>query len=324
MSPEGAATQDAWLSLGPVHVLPTRYGGWFALLTALVLTGAINYGNNLAYGLAFLLAGLWLLAPVHAHRSLRGLRLRAAPPAPCFAGGQLCFPVSLSAPPGRDPGLLWLQAEARPGRDSQAQPADPAALYLRGGGTRVLGVQRSARQRGHQRLGALRVESRCPLGLFRARSTVQCHSSGLVYPRPGGRGALPAAEPDGGGGEGGALGGGEALALEGLRPYRAGDSPRHLAWRQLARSGSLEVKDFRSTARPRRRLDLARTRGTLEQRLSQLCLWVLEAERLHCLYELRLPGLALPPGQGAEQRQRALRALAEFAPPPGPTADAAP
>ena len=49
-----------------------------------------------------------------------------------------------------------------------------------------------------------------------------------------------------------------------------------------------------------------------EERLSQMCRWVLDAEREGQLYGLRLPGVVLPPGRGADHRHRCLKALALF------------
>ena len=47
-----------------------------------------------------------------------------------------------------------------------------------------------------------------------------------------------------------------------------------------------------------------------EARLSRLCAWVLQADRLGLNYGLRLPGLEIKPGSGEAHKRQCLEALA--------------
>ena len=47
-----------------------------------------------------------------------------------------------------------------------------------------------------------------------------------------------------------------------------------------------------------------------EHKLSRLCAWVLQADRLGLRYGLRLPGLEIAPGSGEAHKRRCLEALA--------------
>ena len=47
-----------------------------------------------------------------------------------------------------------------------------------------------------------------------------------------------------------------------------------------------------------------------EARLSRLCAWVLQADRIGARYGLRLPGREIAPDEGPNHRQRCLEALA--------------
>ncbi|HZD09586.1 MAG TPA: hypothetical protein VE176_15120, partial [Candidatus Limnocylindrales bacterium] len=49
-----------------------------------------------------------------------------------------------------------------------------------------------------------------------------------------------------------------------------------------------------------------------EERLSQLALWVIEAERARRPYGLRLPGTEIPPAVGQSHFHQCLRALSLF------------
>jgi len=52
----------------------------------------------------------------------------------------------------------------------------------------------------------------------------------------------------------------------------------------------------------------------VEERLSQLTLWVIEAERIRQPYGLRLPGTEISPGLGQMHFHYCLRALSLFRP----------
>ena len=100
-----------------------------------------------------------------------------------------------------------------------------------------------------------------------------------------------------------------------LRAYRAGDTPKQIAWKALAREQGLLTKEFSATASSELWLDLDEARAAdIESRLSILCHWVLQAERFGQSYGLKLPGNAIRPARGEAHRTRCLEALALFNP----------
>jgi uncharacterized protein (DUF58 family) len=95
----------------------------------------------------------------------------------------------------------------------------------------------------------LTLASSAPFGLFRRQQTLSIPTRALVYPevRPLARLELldrqlapqmtrPAA--------------GVGYEVMGVRPYRIGDSPRHIHWRSVARSGQLVSKEFADETQP--------------------------------------------------------------------------
>jgi uncharacterized protein (DUF58 family) len=73
------------------------------------------------------------------------------------------------------------------------------------------------------------------------------------------------------------------------------------------------TKQFTGEAAAELWLDAARLAHLgVEQRLSRLAGWVLEAERSGLNYGLRLPGVEIAPGRGEAQRAGCLQALALF------------
>jgi uncharacterized protein (DUF58 family) len=169
-----------------------------------------------------------------------------------------------------------------------------------------------AARRGWVPLGRVMLETRFPLGLFRAWSYVEPDARCLAYPRPE-RSPLP---PFSGEAAAGSLHaqttGSDDFA--GLRNYQRSDSPRHIAWKAVARSDEMLTKQFAGDAAAELWLDakLLPAGLGLEQRLSRLAGWVLAADRAGAHYGLRLPGVEIAPGRGDAHRSTCLQALALY------------
>jgi uncharacterized protein (DUF58 family) len=98
-----------------------------------------------------------------------------------------------------------------------------------------------------------------------------------------------------------------------LRDFREGDSPRQVAWKAYARGAPLLVREYRGTAAAERDFDYS-TLAHLdpEARLSQLCKWVVDAERRGEGWTLRLPTAPAYKGVGLAHRDQCLHQLAMF------------
>lgn len=290
------------LDLRRVFVLPTRQGLLFAVLLGTMLLGAINYDNSLAYALTFLLAGVAVAAILHTVRNLTGLRVRAGRSEPVFVGETARFTVGLENPGDRERLGVWLALpEGEPTRLDV--PAEQIAWTH---------LERPAARRGHLPMGRFTLRGRFPLGLFVAWAHVDLGVACLVYPRPAPERGLPAsAGRAAGGGE--FQGQGEGDDFHALRGYQPGDSLRHVHWKAFARGQGLLTKQFGGQAADDVWLDWDTLPGLdPEARLSVLCRWVLDAAHQGRAFGLRLPGVELPPEQGAAHRQRCLETLARF------------
>ena len=154
------------------------------------------------------------------------------------------------------------------------------------------------------------MESRYPLGLLRSWSLVSLDQVCLAWPRPQESHDCPA---DGGDRERQVASSGQSGSEEfqGLRGYVPGDSMGQVDWKGYARGRGLNVKLFEEPASGRLWLRYDRLEGVpVERRLSILCFWVQRLNRENRPFALALPGAELPPGQGEEQRLRALNLLA--------------
>jgi uncharacterized protein (DUF58 family) len=106
---------------------------------------------------------------------------------------------------------------------------------------------------------------------------------------------------------------GEGDDFAGVRGYVHGESQRHIDWKAVARGQPLMTKQFTARAEGVVHLDFSALHySDPEEKLSQLALWVIEAERAQRPYGLRLPGAEIPPGIGQSQFHQCLRALSLF------------
>jgi len=296
---------DTWeLGQRNIYILPTRAGFTFAGTMVVMLLAAINYQLNLGFALTFLLMGAGIVSMHLTHGNLKGLTLHLKALQPGFAGDAVLLDVVLSNP-GRERHGLALRFE-----DRQAfGPAD-AWCDAPAGGQGHAHLSFVPARRGWHAVPVLVLETHFPFGLFRAWTVWRPESRALAWPRPE-QPAPPLPKSASAAGDERARSQASGSELDGVRPWRRGDSMRQVAWKKVARSGELVSRDTAGTASRALWLDLADTPGaTLEQRLSRLAAWVLQAHRDGLDCGLRLPGLQLPPQQGDAHRRAALDALA--------------
>jgi uncharacterized protein (DUF58 family) len=283
-----------------VYILPTRFGYGFAALALVMLLAAMNYSNNMAFALTFLLIGLGLVAMNHTHGNLVNVEVRAGPVSPVFAGEVAHFEVHVHNPAPRhrySVSVAWPRAAVATSAD--LAPENVAALKL----------PLAAEKRGWMPARVFAVSTEFPLGMFHAWTWLELEMSCLVYPRP----APPGREPPAARGAGGRLAGGRPGLDEfaGLRNYQRGDTPRSIHWKSFPKLRQPMVKQFQETLDREFWLDWDELpEFDPELRLSQLTRWVLDAEARQLSYGLRLPGTTIAPSRGASHQHACLRALA--------------
>lgn len=287
-----------------IYILPTKYGLLFLALVLALLTGAINYANNPAFLLTFLLTGVGMATMIQTWRNLQGLRLAVMAGEQAFVGERVGCRLR----------LLNDRATARPALQLQLADGSAALLDLPGAGQRGVRLDWPARQRGRAPAGRLTVSTRYPLGLMRAWCYVDSGASALVWPRPAEMAGAPQAL-DGEGLEGDGQRQG-ADDFVGLRDYHPGDAPGQLYWKAEAGGRGLLTKQFGTGGHEPLWLDWAHWPYLeTEARLSRLCREVIDAHRRGRPYGLRLPGAAIGPGRGEAHRRACLDALALFGAP---------
>ena len=290
-----------------VFILPTAQGLLFTGVILLMLIGSVNYDLSLGFILAFLLGAAGIQSMLHTFRNLAHLKITAGRVMPVFAGESAQFQLNLVNPTRAARFSIGVTGD----RKSADYVDIPAAASV------TATVSIPAVQRGWLRPGRMMLFARFPIGLFRAWSYAEPDVQCLVYPEPAAAGQ-PLPLPESGDGEGGLAGRG-LDEFAGLRPFRPGDSPRHVAWKAVARDDNLLTKQFsgRTDAELWLSWDALPPGMNIEQRLSQLTRWVLDADASGYSYGLRIPDRTLPPASGPSQRADCLRALALHGTAPG-------
>lgn len=284
-----------------IFVLPTWFGTGFAILLVLTALGGLNFNNNLALLLVFVLGSLAQMTNLLAYRNLTGLTLVSVRGEPVFAGDPLHLQVLLHNPDDR----FRYSLELALARESSGDCRDLAP-----GAHDSFRLALATERRGWLTVPPLRLQTRYPLAVFHVWSwlfpTQQC----LVYPMPA---KNPPPLPASGDGRSGRPRRGEGDQVYGLRNYRPGDALKQISWRTSARHDQLYTKQMETPQEASCVLDFQRLEGRgTEERLSILTAWVLMAEHRSLPYRLVLPDLTLPADSGPAHRAACLEALALF------------
>lgn len=285
------------LNRSRIYVLPTGFGLFIAAVITALLLGALNYNNNPAIFLAFIIAAAAHNSLVHAHLLLSGLCIKTMHAEPVHVGQPMQLRMRFEAKGARDrQGLELVCGDSEVKFDLLAREQIEISIEI------------PAIRRGWMQTGRMRVSTVRPLGLARAWSWIRPDTNLLVYPALESQApSLPEAQGEGSQSRMHAQG----EHLHQLREYRHGDARKQIAWKASARSEHLLVREYETQTAKEIQLDWFNlTALPYEARISRLARWVVNAEHSHSRYSLRLPDQFIASGSGPEQRHACLRALA--------------
>lgn len=299
---------------------------YLAMVVAVGAAAVHRPGNLLIWVFAALLSGV-MLSGILSGQPLMSVRAARSMPRTAHLGEPLAIRYSVGngsrlwplfalfvREEGGPPGPRAFVRHVGPGREAEAESV------------------RWPDRRGPLRLGAMRVESVFPFGLLGKSVRFEEAAECLVLPRvvPLRRGALESLA-------GGPLPGptttgraGPGSDFLGIREYRPGDSPRHVAWRRSASGGPLAVVERSVDARRRVRVAVDLRRATaelpaapgglpareLEEKAISLAASILSRAQQDgfetLLAVLGMPSPAMPARRGHGHLQRQLAALASL------------
>jgi uncharacterized protein (DUF58 family) len=297
---EKATDEPITLSHRRIFIVPSRSGFGLALLLVIQWLTAINYGNNLAFILTFLLAAAAMSSMLYSYRNLSGLIVSQGNASPVFAGDQALFELRFTNP----------NALPRYAVELRLKDAVPVQLDVPPGDTVSALLRVQAEKRGWLELDTVTVSTLFPLGIFYAWSPINLKYRILVYPSPSReRPPFPRSEGE----QVDAPPGRASDEFHGFRAYHAGDPFKHIHWKSLAKGHDPLIKQYAGGETEVLHLSWSATEGMdTEARLGRLCRWVLDAEKAGMRYSLDLPGIAIPADHGASHYRKCLESLALF------------
>ncbi len=290
--------ENVTLSHQRIFILPTRKGLGFGLLVFLLLVIAFVYNNNLAYLLCFLLASIFFISILHTFKSLLGLIISAGKAHAAYAGEAVIFDIYLDNPSTEKRFNLQISLE------------NSKTLDLNSKQKCLIKLESTTTQRGWHHCKPITLSCSYPFGLFSAWTVVHFETKAQVYPKPYAE-TLPfpkiATDQQQSGNQ---KGQGD---FYGLKSYQEGDSIRDIHWKSMAKGQGLYSKDYRGDVLTELWLDYAQTPAyEKEERLSQLCRWVIDADNLGLQYGFILGKLRIQPSLGDSHLKKCLTALALY------------
>jgi len=312
-----------------LYILPTRAGWSFGAVFLVLLLASINEQINLGYALSFLLGGTAMAALYQTHGNLHGVSLRLLNMRSVHAGQVLRIGITLTNE-HRQLGRYGLQVIAGPKapEGTTEGPGSPQDAELAPGSDCTVEVDVATITRGWLILPRITIDTRFPLGLFRAWAYWRPLSKVLIWP------ALDPQAPDLPSQQGISANAQSSRPMtvstdmpEGLRDYRRGDPMRWIAWKKsshaLASGTGLISREPAQGFSPDIWLDFDQSPGMqglhTEARLSRLASWLIQAEQQASgqgpLYGLRLPGLTVPCAAGNHHLRHCLDSLATWSAP---------
>lgn len=281
------------------YIFPNRYGLLFIVLLFIMLIGATNYQNNLAFTLTFLLTSMGLIGIFLTFRNLVGLNIKCGSAEPVFAGDDMIFPVYLRSEHRNHFAVgIGIDRDIQKYADVEIDKASEVLL------------QEKAIRRGILKLGRVRLTTKFPLGMLRCWTLVPLVLEGLVYPKPiEPKLYMNSSHLD----EDGAEVKTGSDDFDQIRNYQKGDSIKHVDWKAFARERGLYTKQFSEPVGESSLIewDDFDTHDP-ELKLSYMCYLVLAADKEQKKIGIVIPGERIEPNIGKDHVQKCLKALAMY------------
>jgi len=294
-------TPPLTLAYRQIFILPSRFGWLLGLLMVGMLLGSLNFNNNLGLLTTFLVVSMAHSSLLIAYRNLRGLEISGTAAAPVHAGDDAELRIAFRNDDAVErPGLI-VHCHGR-----------SVEFDLEPGSTHEVSLPIRTQRRGWTEVPRIEIRTVHPTGLFKAWSYLWAERSILVWPRPAtGAPPIPTGDAQAEGRRFRQQPDGESFYS--LRAWRAGDPLHRVAWKASQRHGSLLSREFRNEESDHIDLDLAEAPGQdIEERISVLAAWVLQAARGNSTWSLRAGGRVLGPDRGEAFAHRCLNQLAEL------------
>lgn len=292
------------LNYRSTYVLPTGSGLLLIGIILLMMIGATNYQNNLAFLLTFLVVGLGLVCMVLTVKNLQGIAINLLQVPEIYAHQHASIDIKLTS-------------QQQQSHFSLAMGTDKQHLFLLDINHQIQQIKLPIGEfkRGYQSMPRLMICSEYPLGWLISWSYFRFTRQLLVYPQPlqppGEKIQQPHFDLGQQTEQGKAISG--TQDLNGLKNYQPGDNLSRVDWKAYARGAGLLSKEFVDYQhQPLCFSWQDYPQADQESMLGYLTYQVLQAAAKDLQYALLLPNKKIPLASGEQHRLTCLKALAIY------------
>lgn len=257
-----------------IYCIPNKFGFVAFGLFLVTLSAAGTYQNNLVFMMSFLLLSLGLIGILQTARNIRDVTIVDVNIKPAFAGEITFVQIALKNPTqdiklNLKTSLKWLGGKM----DTECQELQPGEI------ARVNLSLPLNQKRGIYKIKRLGLETLYPYSLFNAWKYEITDNEIYIYPKPFGADLpsewIKANNED----------------FSGHKKYVDGDSVSRIDWKVYSKTNDLYIREFKDSNRPQIHIDWAMAKQhDLEDKLSQLSLWIFQAHSKNINFEVQLPG----------------------------------
>jgi len=295
-------TREQVLSHKSIFIFLSSTGLMFSALLVLMLVTAVNYKNNLIYGFTFWFFSLMLVVLNYTYRNLADLKISSTGMKTCFVGDEIQVDFSLVSENKIHKSLFFgwpdFGLNFVPVVDSEAKSLK--VLYV-------------PAERGWLSPERIRLESTYPFGIFKTWSWLSLKVEVLVYPKPIFSDIRFSLGDSGDDEIDGHVSVKKGEDFAGVRPYQQGDEFKHISWKQSAKGKGLQTKEYEQQEFATYWLsDDCLPRASLEDRISYMTGWLIQARENNLFYGMRFGGVEFEPDNSDAQFKKCMKFLALY------------
>jgi len=294
--------EDFKIGRRQVYILPTRMGWYFGMIMLALFGIAIKFDNQAAFMMLFVLISMALIGMIYTHNNVLGLTLSSLVSQSVFAGERANFPIILKNPSNKQREAVWVVS----GGFHQVVTLAPYD-------EQHIDLKLPTLQRGYFNCDPVTITSLYPLGIFfcwtkRFMPQKRC----LIYPQPLNLVPMPTESDQAGKLDNSLVSQPGNEDFQGMKQYQEGDRIRDIHWPSVAKTNKLVTIEYESLSPSSLNLSwqMLPNHLSIEDKLSQLTYWVIEAENSGAKYQLEMPNNTISYDSGPGHFHSCMKTLA--------------
>lgn len=274
-----------------IYMIPNRFGLALSFIFIFFTVTGAHYSNNLIFLFAFIIVSFLLIAILQTAKNVRGLMI-------VKSHIQAGFPGEISK---ADLLVENQKSISQFGLYVQIHKQKNSAIVHEIQAKDKLWISQPfllPAKRGLFEFDKIKVSTQVPYGLFYGWRYVYKKNVVVVYPKPHGISKNYATATN------------KGSDFSGLKQFVTGDTIARISWKHSAKRDELLLKQFKEDEPEVKIFDINDCpQSELEAQLSQLALWVVDAEKGQKSYGLKLDDLSIKAGRGTTHMHECLYQL---------------